>query len=91
MMVWTRIVAPTNVHAHHLGGDVGNGLVHHAHVSLRRFLKVSETGISEASMPTHRKVGTVHLQAEAGGVYCVVLALHRLAQGLDVLGMIWKG
>eukprot|EP00966_Prymnesium_polylepis_P229121 5301926-Prymnesium_polylepis.1 len=88
VVVRPGVVAPADVHAHPLGRDRRDGLVHHPDVRRRDLLEVGEAHVTEARVAAHREVGAVDLQREAGGGDRLVLRLHRRAERLHVLGVV---
>mmetsp|Transcript_85754 Transcript_85754/g.223783 ORF Transcript_85754/g.223783 Transcript_85754/m.223783 type:complete len:310 (-) Transcript_85754:389-1318(-) len=84
-IVGARVVAPAHVHPALLCRDVRECLVHHIHVQLCGLLELLHALLLECRVPAHGQVRAVHLQAKSGGRYALVLGLHGLAQGADVL------
>mmetsp|Transcript_5713 Transcript_5713/g.15154 ORF Transcript_5713/g.15154 Transcript_5713/m.15154 type:complete len:203 (+) Transcript_5713:763-1371(+) len=84
-IVGARVVAPAHVHPALLRRDVGERLVHHVHVQLRGLLELLQALLLECRVPAHGQVRAINLQAESSSGDALVLCLHGLAQGADVL------
>ena len=80
-MVRARVVAPAQVHAHAIRGNVRGRGVQHFDVLPRVLPEFLDRPVGEFSMTRHRQVGAVELQQEAGLDDRLVLRLHGLRHG----------
>ncbi len=85
VVVRPRIVAPAQVHADLLRGNVHERPVERFDVQLHALAKAGEVEISELRVPPHREVRAVDLQRDARGGDGLVLVPHRLGDREDVL------
>jgi hypothetical protein len=80
----TLVVAPAEMDADVLGGNVPGSVVDRLDVQLGAFAEILETLI-ESHLTRHRKVRAVDLKREPGRVNRVVLELHHVGESRDVL------
>ena len=84
-VVRALVVAPAQVHAHAVGGNVAQRVVDRLHVALDAGHEFLVGAVAVHDVPAHGQVGRVDLQQHAGGHDRLVLHLHRLADRLQVL------
>ncbi len=85
VVVRALVVPPAEVHARLLGRDTGERLVERLHVKPRHLAELRHAQIGELDVPAHRQVGAIHLEHEARPGHRLVLVLHRLRDGEQVL------
>src|SRR5499426_3592119 len=77
-VVWSQVVAPAEMQAQPVGGDVPERVVERLDVALGDLHELRVGEIGEAEVAPHGEIGAVDLQHEPRAVDGVVLLLHHL-------------
>jgi len=77
-MVRAFVVAPAQVHAHHLGRDAGERVVERRDVHAGALAKLRQVKIRILDVPPHGEIGTIDLQHDPGLRDRLVFVPHRI-------------
>jgi hypothetical protein len=83
-MVRALVVAPAEVQAHPIGGDVAQGVIERLDVRRGDLQKLGVAQLVERQVPPHRQVGAVDLEHEPGPMDRVVLLFHDVGEARQV-------
>src|SRR5262249_45242602 len=79
------IVAPADVQAYVLWGNIGNRQIDGVDVQRHDFLKTLERVVLEVARPLHGKIGAVELQGQAPRVDKLIFAPHLPGERHDIV------
>ena len=89
MMMGSFIIAPAQMQARLLRGHVFQRVIQRLDLCLRRLLEARRIHAAEQDMPTHRQIGAIHLQDQAGFGDLLVFYFEHISQRPKIFFFCW--